>query len=138
MALVVLMALLGSGLAHASRLCGVTRHTAASTVPAVRCPAHHAAGATAVPRAMGGPATPLQEPLHEREPACCANATSLAALPSARAEIARHDAAVALAPLLAVAARTLAPQACATSSTGRARAPVSGTALHLVHRVLLI
>jgi hypothetical protein len=136
MAFVVLMALLGSGLAHASRLCGVVRHTAARTASAVHCPAHHAAAAAAVPEAQP-PAAPLHVPARAPEPACCASGTSFAALPAARAEIGRNDVA-ALTPPVAVAARTLAPQTCAAPVPERARAPVSGARLHLVQRILLI
>jgi hypothetical protein len=138
MALVVLVALLVAGLAHASRLCGIDRHVAPAA-DAVRCPAHHAADVAPASEGAGpSSAIPVETPPHERTPSCCTSGTSLAALPGARPELARD---VALQPLAAIAvgAPLLSSATLRITPVVRAaRDPGSGPRRHLVHRILLI
>lgn len=142
MALVVLVALLVSGLAHASRLCGIDRHAAAAAA-AVRCPAHHAADVApatddARPSMAIPVATPAERPSHERTPSCCTSATSLAVLPGARTELVRD--ATLHAPV-AIAVDAMLPFAAVVPIAPLVRAapdPGSGPRRHLVQRILLI
>lgn len=139
MAIVVLVALLASGLAHASRLCGMGRHAAAATSADVRCPAHRAAASAAAADTTRpvGPTSREAAP-HEREPACCARGESLATLPGGRVEVDRNGTVLALAPARVGETQLLAADAGGSRAVAVARVASSGPRLHLVHRILLI
>lgn len=133
MALALLLALLATGLAHASRLCGVDRHQTAAASSST-CAAHRSAAA---PQG-DAPAPPLHP---ERERGCCTSGTSLAAIPAAKVALGRGATCAALdtaatspASPAALRALTTGTVACAARDPGSG----SGPRRHLVHRILLI
>jgi hypothetical protein len=139
MALVVLVALLVAGLAHATRLCGIDRHATAPAADAVRCPAHHAAEVAPVTDdGRSSSATPAEAPPRERAPSCCTSGTSVAALPGARSEIARDVALQTLAAIAVGGPLLSGAEVRVTPGVRTWRALAAGPRRHLVHRILLI
>jgi hypothetical protein len=139
MTLVVLVALLVAGLAHASRLCGIDRHATTPAAGAVRCPAHHAAHvAPATDDARSRASSPAESPPHERTPSCCASGVSLATLPGARADLARDASLATPAPVLVDARPSVDETVRAVYVVRAVRDPGSGPRRHLVQRILLI
>jgi len=129
LALTLLATLLVGGLAHASRLCGLTGHGPVHEHASAPACAGGAGAAGHAGSEHGGP--PL-------DPACCSDATLLAAVPAAKVSLA-PDRLPAAAPVAAVAAASPVAVARAILRAVRGSPPGdTGARLHLRQLVLLI